>query len=111
MQKIKNKIKEIIYDKDVYIFSIITVLFFGIFFIIQYAPDTYSVLTDSLKNRVLHFCSCGRFVSGFYLYFVRGILNIGDRGTYFISYVIAIICMTISLYKLNKIIKKDIKRK
>lgn len=111
MQKIENKLKKLIFDKNLYIFSLITILFFGIFCIIQYAPDTYTVFTDSLKSRALHFCSCGRFISGFYLYFVRKILDIGNRGTYVISYAIAIICMIISLYKLNKIIKKDIKRK
>ncbi len=108
MEKIKNEIRNKIHDKKLYFFAIVTALFFGIFCIMQYAPDTYTVFTDDIDNRITHFCSCGRFVSGLYLYFVRKVFDIGNRGTYFISYFMAIICMSISLYKLYNIIRSDI---
>lgn len=76
---------------------------------VQYAPDTYSVFTNNLRNTVLHFLSCGRFVTGAAAYFAMGILKLGNKGTYLLSYTFAIVGMIISLYRLNGLIKKDIK--
>lgn len=111
MNKIKNKFYEIIKDRELYIFLIITMIFFGIFSIMQYAPDTYSVYANSLRDTIIHFLSCGRIASAIFVYIVKGLLNIDNQGMYIISYIIAIICTVISLYKLNKLIKKDIKDK
>ena len=71
MEKIKIKIKEIFLDKNLYIFSAITILFFGVFCVMQYAPDTYSVFATNLTDIVSHFFSCGRIVTGAVLYIVR----------------------------------------
>lgn len=109
METIKSKIKDIIQDKKIYIFSLITVLFFGMFCILQYAPDTYSVFTNGVKNTVLHFISCGRYVTGFSFAFVTKILNLTNNGIYYLSYVFAIICTVISLYKLSKLLQDIIK--
>lgn len=105
----KTKLKELLKDKELYIFSVITILFFGAFCILQYAPDTYSVFTNDLKHTVLHFLSCGRFVTGAAAYFAMGMLKLGQEGTYLLSYSFAVICMIISLYRLNKLIKKEVK--
>ena len=75
MEKMKNKIKETFLDKNLYIFSMITILFFGVFCIMQYAPDTYSVFATNLTDIVSHFFSCGRIVTGAALYIVRGLLH------------------------------------
>ena len=109
MEKIKIKIKEIFLDKNLYIFSAITILFFGVFCVMQYAPDTYSVFATNLTDIVSHFFSCGRIVTGAVLYIVRGLLNIGNYGTYLLSYGFAILCTIISLYKLNKLVNQEIK--
>lgn len=109
MDKIKNKVKEIFCTKELYVFFAITILFFGAFCRLQYAPDTYSVFTNGLRHTVLHFLSCGRFVTGAATYFAMRICHLGNEGTYVLSYSFAIICTVISLYKLNKLIKKDIK--
>lgn len=109
MEKVKNRIKEILLDKNLYIFSIITILFYGVFCIMQYAPDTYSVFATNLTDIVSHFFSCGRIVTGGALYIVRGLLHIGNYGTYLLSYGFAMLCMIISLYKLNKLINQEIK--
>lgn len=109
MEKIKSKCQEIICDKNLYIFSIITMIFFGAFCIVQYAPDTYSVFTNGVKHTVLHFFSCGRFVTGVATIFAMKILNLSNEGTYYLSYIFAIVCTIISLYKLNKLIQKEVK--
>ena len=105
--KIKEKVKKIFCDKQLYIFSLITILFFGAFCVLQYAPDTYSVFTNELKHTVLHFFSCGRFVTGIFSYLVIRVF--GNNATYIVSYSIAIICTIASLYRLNRLIKEDIK--
>lgn len=110
MESIKAKLKEIFNDKELYLFSVITILFFGAFCVLQYAPDTYSVFTNDLKHTILHFLSCGRFVTGIATYFSMGLLKLGKEGTYFLSYSFAMICTIVSLYKLNKLLKKDIKQ-
>lgn len=109
MGKLKNKVKEIFCTKELYIFSVITMLFFGAFCMLQYAPDTYSVFTNEIRHTVLHFLSCGRFVTGIATYFAMRICRLENEGIYALSYSFAIICTVISLYKLNKLIKKDIK--
>ena len=109
MEKMKNKIKEIFLDKNLYIFSVITILFFGIFCIMQYAPDTYNVFATNLTDIVSHFFSCGRIITGVALYIVMGLFKIGNYGTYLLSYGFAILCMIISLYKLNKLVSQEIK--
>lgn len=109
MKKIKDKCQEIICNKNLYIFSIITIVFFGAFCILQYAPDTYSVFTNGARNTVLHFFSCGRYITGIATVFSMKILNLTNEGIYYLSYGFAIICTIISLYKLNELIRKDIK--
>ena len=96
MERIKNKVKEIVCKKELYVFLLITILFFGAMYRLQYAPDTYNVFTNPLRASVKHFLSCGRFVTGIAMYGVRGILQIGNEGTYFLSYGFAIICTVIS---------------
>lgn len=108
MEKIKAKLKETFSDKELYVFSVITILFFGIFCIMQYAPDTYSVFTSNVKDTVLHFLACGRFVTGIAEYFFMAILKLNNNMVYKLSFICAIICTIISLYKLNKLIKKDV---
>lgn len=109
MKKIKSKCREIIHDKNLYVFSIITIIFFGAFCMLQYAPDTYSVFTSGVKNTVLHFFSCGRYITGVAIVLAMRILNLTNEGTYYLSYGFAIICTIISLYKLNKLIEKEIR--
>ena len=109
MENLKDKIKEIITDKNVYIFTIITIVFFGALCKLQYAPDTYSVFTNDLMHSVKHFLSCGTIVTAMATYVVMGILQLSNEWTYILSYVFAMICMIIALYRLNKFIQKDVK--
>ena len=109
MENLKDKIKEIITDKNLYIFAIITIVFFGALCKLQYAPDTYSVFTNELMHSVKHFLSCGRIVTAVATYVVMGILKLSNEWTYILLYAFAMICMIIALYRLNRLIQKDIK--
>lgn len=111
IEKIKNYIKLLVTDKKLYIYGIITLAFFGIFCHMQFAPDTYSVLAKSAKEITLHFFSCGRFVTGIFIYIFKAKTNIGNDKLYYISYSLAMIFFILSLYKLDKIISKEIKNR
>lgn len=109
MEGIKQKIKEIFKDKKLYLFTIVTFLFFGIYIILQYAPDTYFVFANGARATMSHFFSCGRFVTGLAAGFTMGLLRLGNEGVYFLSYTVAIICTIISIYKLYNLLRKEIK--
>ena len=111
MGKIKNKIKIIFSSKELYIFLGITLIFFGIFSNMQYAPDTYAVFNNSLKTTVQHFFSCGRIVTGIFIGTILGLFKLSTKSLYIISYFIAIICSTFSMYKLYNITEKEIRNK
>ena len=103
-----DKIKYIFKDTKIYLFTIITLCFFGAFARLQYAPDTYNVFSNTTRIIVTHFFTCGRFVTGI----IAGIcleFNLSDNVIYILSYSFAIICTIISLYRLFNLIDKDIK--
>ena len=68
----KNKIKNILLSKNLWIFTAITIIFFGIFTQMEFAVDSYATLTFSLKEFAYQFISSGRFA----LVVIGGILNI-----------------------------------
>ena len=106
-----NKINEMFKDKKLYLFGVITLIFFGVFISIQYAPDTYTVFSERTKASVTHFFSCGRLITGCAVGITKGILNLTDNIIYNLSYMFAIICTILSLYKLYNLINVDIKNK
>ena len=106
-----KEIKEIFHNKKIYIFAVITMMFFGIFCKVQYAPDTYSVFTNSVSVSVAHFFSCGRYITGLATGFLMGILHLSNTKIYYVSYLFAILFMVISIYKLDKLIEKRVKNK
>lgn len=106
-----KKIKEIFLDTKIYLFTIITLCFFGVFVRMQYAPDTYFVFSDTTRAVITQFFSCGRFVTGIAAGVCKGLLNLSDNCIYILSYTFAIICTIISLYRLFNLINKDIKNK
>ena len=74
----------------------------------QFAPDTYSVFTNSVKQNTSHFLSCGRVVTALFFYMTMGVLKWSNTAIYMISYSIAIICMIASLYLLYKLFKNKV---
>lgn len=104
-----KKIKQILIDKNFYICNMIAIAFFGIFSKLEYATDTYTVFENGTKATVLHFLSSGRFVTGICQAAVR-ILHFSNSLTYGISFTLAMVCLSISIYKLFNIFIKDIKK-
>ncbi len=104
MEKIKNALK----DNKLYIFLLITLLFFGSFIRMEFATDTYNVFGTPAKEIISHFLLSGRMVTALWYAIVK-FMHMGNLAIYLSSFAIAIISCTLSLYKLYKIIKLDIK--
>lgn len=105
ISKFKKSMTEVLKDKNLYIFLGITLIFFGIFILPQYATDSYLYFNVSAKELFLHLAELGRLVTAVFW----GILSFTNyEVTYIISFIIAIITTTLSMYELNKILKKDI---
>ncbi len=102
-----KKIKEMLFDKKFYIYIIISIIFFGIFFKLEYATDTYTVFENTTKETVEHFFESGRFVTGICQAIIR-LVHINNTFTYLISFILGIISLSIALYKLEKIFEQDI---
>ncbi len=102
-------LKKIFTDTKFYIFAITTLIFFGMYCTIQYAPDTYFVFGQPLSESMANFFQSGRIVTGLFFYLLMNMLHFGFIKTYVVSYILAIICTIFSLYKLYKLFKKDIK--
>ena len=104
----KEKIKKIVCNKNLYIFSAIVLIFFGMLNKLEFAVDSYATFTFSMREFLNHFATTGRF----FLMVTGGILKIlklKPETSYFISFIVAIACMIISMYKLYTMIEKDIK--
>ena len=64
-----NKIKEILSKKVYWVCLIISMCFFGIFAIPEYATDTYSIIASDWTYAFNHFMSLGRYITAiFWLY-------------------------------------------
>ncbi len=74
---------------------------------IDYATDTYSVFNFNEKEIFDQFANSGRFITAYVGKIIK-ILNISENGIYIGSTILAIICIVLSIFKLYKIIKKDI---
>ena len=103
MEKLKNIFK----DYKLYIFFLITIVFFGTYAKMQFAVDTYSVFAMPTRDIVNHFLSSGRILSAMWFALV-GVLRLGITSKNILTYSIAILSTTIALYKLNLIVKKFI---
>lgn len=101
--EIKNK--KINYRKLI-IFLFITLAFFIGFRQIQYSTDTYAVFNQPIKETIKIFCQSSRFVTATFSYAVY-ILGFSNATIYSISFIMAIIFFTLSLYNLSEIIEKE----
>ena len=103
MQKILKRLK----DKNLYFSLLITLVFFGIFIKMEYATDTYSVLAGSRKEIFNHFMQSGRFITALFWGAVN-VLKFSDYLIYFLSFALAIICISLAIYNLQLVINKKI---
>jgi len=103
----KEKIIRLLKDKYLYVFFIITLVFFGVFIRINYTTDTYAVIGMDHSLIIKNFFQSGRYITGL-LFKIIFALNIGIVKTYLLSYFFAVIFATLSQYKLFSIIKQEI---
>lgn len=102
---LKNVILSIIKDKAFWIFSLITIMFFGIFVKLEYATDTYQIFDLGFKGPFDHFMTSGRFITASFWAIT---FNLGIYISYLLSFGFAMLCVIFSVYKLYKIINKKI---
>lgn len=97
-------------DKNLYICFLITMVFFGIFIVMDYATDTYLDFVLPARTIIIDgFLHSGRFVTSFFMG-VAHVLKFSEQLIYFCSYVLAIICITFAIYNLFLVINKRIKK-
>ena len=109
MEKIKERITEELKNPKLYICLFITMIFFGIFIKMDFTTDTYSVIESSGRQMFNHFLSSGRCVTAC-AYAVTHILHFKIEMTYILSFLLAIVCITFSIYRLYKLINRDVKK-
>lgn len=106
--KLENLMK-IIKDKNLYFCFLITMTYFGIFIIRDYATDTYLDFVLPAKTIFYDVFMCsGRFMTSFF-WGITYILKFSDSLIYLSSYALAIICMTFSIYNIVLIANKKVK--
>ncbi len=92
------------------VFSIITLIFFGRLYKLEYATDTYQVFNFDSEGIFTQFAMSGRYITAIVGKLVKE-LNISNEFIYISSYVLAIIFIISSQYKIYKIVKDDISNK
>ena len=102
-----KKIKEVLLNKNIWFFTAITLIFFGMLIKMEFAADSYATLTFSVRELIDQFAPLGRFVLVI-AFGITKLLELKSETTYLLSYILAIICMSVSLYKLYNLIKPDV---
>lgn len=98
--------KKILKNKKIWIFLGIVLIFFGSMTKVEYTSDSYLFFKETWDKPFYHFLGLGRFLSGFlWLSLCKTNFNV----MYIVSYTISIIVTTLSLYKLDELLKRDIK--
>ena len=91
-------------------YLLLTILFFGMLIKLEYATDTYSVFNFDKEAVFMQYAMSGRFITAVVLKFLK-IANFSEYAFYLSSYILAIICATISQYKLYTTIGEDVENK
>lgn len=110
LKKTYSKIKVLLYDYKLYLYSLISLLFFGIFSKIEFATDTYCVFAKQASEMISHFLTQGRFVTAL-VHFVVTSLKLDNTVVYMMSFISSIICLVLSLFILDKIFSKKCNNK
>lgn len=97
--------KKLLKNKKIWIFFGIVLIFFGSMTKVEYTSDSYLFFKETWDKPFYHFLGLGRFISGFlWLSLCKTNFNV----MYVVSYTISIIVTTLSLYKLDELLKRDI---
>ena len=92
------------------LYFIITIIFFGMLFKLEFATDTYAVFNFDKEAVFMQYAMSGRFITGV-IFKVLKIIDFSETAIYLLSFVLAIFCATLSQYILYKIIEKDVKKR
>ena len=90
-------------DKKIYIILGVVVAFFGLLIKMNYSVDTYLIFSSPKMSYIKEFIQNGRIFTYIFL-FLLGTLKVTPNIIYLLSYTMAIILLTKSIYELNKII-------
>ena len=96
--------------KQFIFYILVTLIFFGMLYKLEYATDTYSVFNFNGEQLYAHLASLGRFVTAFIGKVLKDI-QASEQTIYLSSWILAIICCSLSQYKLYTIIEKDVKKR
>ena len=88
--------------KILFFIIIIDLIFFGKLINLEFATDTYDVFNFNNKQIFWQYASAGRFVTAIIGYIVK-IINLKEYTIYLGSYILAMVCLILSQYKLYKI--------
>lgn len=110
MKKILRSINEFCCRYEIWLFLGITILFFGSFWKLEYATDSYCIITTEPIQYIKHFLYSGRLISACLEWIVVS-LNISVNLIYGLSFLLAIFSMFFSMYILYDIFKKYNKSK
>ena len=97
-------------DKKLYIFLFINILFFGILIKMNYSVDTYLLLASPKLEYVREYLSSGRIFTTLF-FSLLGLIRTPGVVMYTLSYLTGILCSTLAIYELNKILDKYVKNK
>jgi hypothetical protein len=94
-------------DKKLYLFLLISILFYGALTKLNFMTDTYAVFETPAREMANHFIISGRFVTAL-VYAICVFLNLKWDTVYMILFIVAILASTLAMYKLYKIINREI---
>ncbi len=108
MEKVKKSIINFLKNKYIWIFLLITLIFFGSMYKLEYSRCTFRMYSNPYIEEYDHYLVLGRYIVAIFWKIVN-ILGLSINMTYIISYLIGIISITLSIFILNNILKKHIK--
>ena len=103
-----KKILDFKENKILYFFGLVTVVFFGMFFKMNYSVDTYLLFASRNLEYIREYINSGRFITAF-LFKVLQLLKFTPEAMYITSFLIGILCTTFAIYILYSVLKKYIK--
>lgn len=106
----RNKVKNLFKDKNLYLFLLISLLFFGTLSGLEFATDSFVFFTSKSLDYAKIFASSGRLVSALFTVIVT-FLSLNDVTIYTIMFILAILSTTLAIYKLYNILKENIENR
>ena len=97
-------------DKRLYIILGIVILFFGLLIKVNYSVDTYLMFSSPKMGYIIEYIYNGRIFTYVFL-FIMNLLKIPHYIIYLLSYLMAIIMLTKSIYELNKTLDNYVSNK